>query len=126
MNRVPLTPAERNALIARAKQLAVPVASCVAARVSPARLIGAASRDELAALVVVLAEAADPVKLRTVAAAGEDDPDVTDIDLLLRQAHAQRMALYRAGVPVPEKIRRLDSAYTKRRRMRKQQRKEAA
>lgn len=64
--------ARRLALIARAKRLAVPVASCVAASVRPDHLLRDASRDELAALVIVLAEGSDPVRLREVCRAGDD------------------------------------------------------
>jgi len=67
-----MTPQQRAALIARAKSLAIPVASCVAARLRPDHLLRDASRDELAALVIVLAEAADPVVLREVVKAQDD------------------------------------------------------
>jgi hypothetical protein len=102
---------DRDALIARAKSLAVPVASCVAARISPAHLIGEATRDELAALVVVLAEAADPVALRMITSATEDGPDFTDEDVRLRKAHAHAKALRDAGYPVPAHVLRLDRQY---------------
>lgn len=80
-----LTPADRDALIARAKRLAVPVASRVAARIHPGHLIGDLSREELLALVVVLAEAADPVTLRTVAQASEDGPEAATVSVMPRQ-----------------------------------------
>ena len=51
---------------ARALDLAVPVASCAAAGVRLGHLLADASRDELLALVGVLAAAVDPVRLRTV------------------------------------------------------------
>lgn len=110
----PLTPADRGALVARAKSLAVPVTSCVAARIPPAHLIGDMTRDELAALVIVLAEAVDPVRLRAVAAAGEDEEDPEDERL--RQAHAKAMNLRRMGRPVPMLLRAAENDYHKRRR----------
>jgi hypothetical protein len=64
-----VTPSHRTALIAKAKSLAIPVASCVAASIRPSRLLEGRSRDELMALVIVLAEAVDPVRLREVVSA---------------------------------------------------------
>jgi hypothetical protein len=109
-----VTPAERTALIARAKALAIPVASCVAACVRPDHLIGDASRDELAALVIVLAEAADPVALKAVVDASGDSAPVTDRDL--RVAHARAVALRKAGKTVPFQVRVLDGEYHRQRR----------
>jgi hypothetical protein len=108
-----VTRIDRAALMARARSLAIPVHSCVTARIRPDHLIGrdAASRDELAALVILLAEAADPVRLRAVVNATEDGPDVTDGELRLREGHAQVNALRRAGRPVPLALRVLDSQY---------------
>jgi hypothetical protein len=109
-----MTPADRDALIARAKRLAVPLASCVAARILPDHLIGTASRAELAALVLVLAEAADPVTLRAVVQATETGPDITPVDVMLRKAHAHAEALRSAGLPVPPRVRALDGQYRRR------------
>ncbi len=107
-----MTPAYRAALIARAKSAAIPVSSCVAARISPAHVIGGMTRDELAALVIVLAEAADPVRLRVVAQAVDDGaPDLTDLDLRYRAAHAEAQRLRSARLPVPNGVRALDNAY---------------
>lgn len=108
-----MTRIDRAALMARARSLAIPVHSCVTARIRPDHLIGeeAASRDELAALVILLAEAADPARLRAVVNATEDGPDVTDEELRLRTAHAQSGVLRRAGQPVPLRLRLLDSEY---------------
>lgn len=118
----PLTDADRDALIARAKSAAVPVASCVAARIAPAHLIGGMSRDELAALVIVLAEAADPVRLRAVTRATDDGtPGVTDLDLRLRAAHAEAQRLRYNGQPVPQVMRRLDGIYHSRRKQARQE-----
>lgn len=61
-------------LVACAKSVAVPVASCVAASVPPAHLLDAMTRDELAALVVVLAEAADHDRLGEIVSAS-DEPE---------------------------------------------------
>ena len=49
---------------ARALDLAVPVASCAAAGIGTGHLTDGASRDELLALVEILAVAADPVAVR--------------------------------------------------------------
>lgn len=111
-----MTPAERAALITRAKALAIPVASCVRAGIRPDHLIGDASRDLLAALVIVLAESADPVRLRAVTAAAEDGPDVTDLDVSLRVAHRQVNRLRERRRPVPVRLAALESQYQRRRR----------
>jgi hypothetical protein len=97
-------------LIAAAKRAATPVAAAVTARIPPDHLIGM-SRDELMALVIVLAEAADPVTLRDIIAADDDggEPQVTAADL--RYAHAEAARLRRAGERVPTSIRILDNAY---------------
>ena len=113
-----MTRIDRAALMARARSLAIPVHSCVSARIRPDHLIGpeAASRDELAALVILLAEAVDPARLRAVVAASEDGPDFTDEDVRLREAHRQVNALRRAGRPVPLRLGALDSRYRMKRR----------
>jgi len=107
-----MTPADRAALIARAKSAAIPVSSCVAARIPPAHIIGGMTRDELTALVIVLAEAADPARLRVVVRAEDDGrPGVTDLDLTYRAAHTEAGRLRTARLPVPLAVRALDSAY---------------
>jgi hypothetical protein len=108
-----VTPAERAALIAAAKARATAVVSCVQARLSPAHVLGACSRDDLAALVVVLAEAADPAVLRAVAGVRDDDgrPDLTRHQAKLREAHSQVVQLRKAREFVPEQLRVLDNAY---------------
>lgn len=107
-----MTAADPAALIARAKRAAVPVMSCVAASLPPAHIIGGMSRAELAALVIVLAEAADPHKLRAVVEAADDGtPGVTDLDLVYRRAHREAARLRGAGEPVPLRIRVLDGKY---------------
>ena len=107
-----MTPAYRAVLIARAKSAAIPVSSCVAARIPPAHIIGGMSRDELAALVIVLAEAVDPARLRAVVQAEDDGtPGLTDLDLTYRAAHTEAGRLRTAGLPVPLAVRAMDSAY---------------
>jgi len=106
-----MTPEERAALIVRAKQLAPPVAACVAARLRPDHLLRDATRDELAALVIVLAEAVDRAVLRVVAAAGEDGPVVTDRTMLLRRAHREANRLREKGEPVPLRVGVLENEY---------------
>lgn len=110
-----LTHSARTALIDRAKAVAVPVASCVAASLRPDHLIGGWSRDELAALVVVLAEAADPSRLRAVAEAQEDSSPVIGLaQVRLRQAHAEYRRLRRNGTEIaaiPQYLRRLEREY---------------
>lgn len=71
-----MTPATRARLIAAAKRKAVPVASCVAASVRPDHLFADVAPEDLTpllmALIVVLAEGADPVRLREACRAGDD------------------------------------------------------
>lgn len=71
-----MTPARRTALIAAAKAKAVPVASCVAASIRPDHLLADVDTEDLTdllkALVIVLAEGADPVRLREACRAGDD------------------------------------------------------
>lgn len=109
-----MTPADRESLIGMAKRAATPVASCVAARVAPAHIIGDMTRAELKALVIVLAEAVDHALLRTVVetgdggAAGGGGPGEP---ARLRAAHAEAGRLRRDGMVVPTSIRILDNAY---------------
>ena len=104
---------ERAALIARAKARATAVTSCVAAGLRPDHLLAEASWEDLAALVVVLAEAADLAVLRAVVTVRDDDgrPDLTRQQARLREAHSQAVQLRRAKQPVPDSLRVLDSAY---------------
>lgn len=77
-----MTPQQRTALITRAKQLAVPVASCVAASIRPDHLLRDVTDPAvLLALITVLAEAADPVRLREVVKAddGGGTPSLTPL-----------------------------------------------
>lgn len=111
-----MTPADKDALVARARSLATPVANCVAAGIPPAHLIGEASWHELYALVLVLADAADPYTLRIVAEASDDGPEMTGEDDRLREAHRQAERLRRAGHPVPLLLRVADGEYHARRK----------
>lgn len=106
-----LTPAERAALTATAKSKAIPVASCVAARIPPAHIVGDMTRDELLALVIVLAEAVDTATLRAVVQAVDYDYTPADPAARQRVAHAEAVRLRAAHQPVPLVIRHLDSAY---------------
>ena len=110
-----MTAADRAALIARAKSLAGPVAACVAGDVSPDMLLADCTWDDLAALVVVLAESVSGVRLRAVVAAQDDDsgPVAGIRDLVLRRAHAEASRLRRLdpGCVLPERVGLLESEY---------------
>lgn len=103
---------------ARALDLAIPVASCAAAGVGTTHITATASRDELAALVDVLALAAssDPVRLRAVVAAGDGiTPAMISREVLLRRAHTAANRLRRDGFEVPARLRVLDGEYRRER-----------
>lgn len=112
-----MTPAVRAALIARAKAKAIPVASCVAASLRPDHLFADVAPEDLEgilkALVVILAEAADPGVLRAVVSVSDDDgrPDLSRHQARLRKAHTEVVQLRKARKPVPERLRVLDNAY---------------
>lgn len=108
-----MTPADRAALIARAKSLAPGVASCVAARLRPDHLLSERSRDELMAVIIVLAESHDPTLLRAVCAAPGDDgrADSSFREAMLRRAHTQAEARRRANLVVPERLKMLEREY---------------
>ena len=105
--------AARASLIAAAKARATAVVSCVQARLSPSHVLAACSRDDLQALIIVLAEAADPAVLRAVVGVRDDDgrPDLTRRQTKLREAHSQVVQLRKARADVPEQLRVLDNAY---------------
>jgi hypothetical protein len=108
----PMARADRAALIATAKSAATPVASCVAARISPAHILGTMTRAEVDALVIVLAEAADHALLRVVVEAVDDGhPGLTDADIRQQEAHAEAVRLRAAGQRVPDMVRILDAVY---------------
>lgn len=105
--------AERAALITRAKSLAAPVASCVAASLRPDHLLTSCTWEELAALVIVLADAADPTRLRAVVEADDGKPSPGPGELRLRRAHAEYVAL-RKTLPadeIPRYLARLEAGY---------------
>lgn len=120
--------AYRAALVARAKAVAVPVASCVAASLAPAHLTGSMTRDELAALVVVLAEAAEPGRLRAVVAAQDGDgiPSPGPQELTLRRAHREFNRCRRAREPVNAGLLRLERKYQAEAKRRQKERGNAA
>ena len=98
----------------RARDLAVPVASCAAAGIGTAHLLAPLSRDELAALVDVLALAvsSDPVRLRAVVAAGDGiTPAMISREAVLRKGHAEAVRLRAAKREVPASVRVLDTEY---------------
>ena len=98
----------------RARDLAIPVASCAAAGVGTGHLLDGLTRDELTALVnlLALAASADPVRLRAVVAGGDGiTPAMISREVLLRRAHAEAVRLRAAGREVPRRVRVLDSEY---------------
>ena len=107
-----MTPADRGALIVRAKRLAVPVVSCVRAGLRHDHLTAALSRDQLQALVIILAECADPARLKAVTEAPGDTgmPQLSREDVL-RRAHAEYQRLQRDGKGIPHRVRLLESEY---------------
>lgn len=107
-----MTPAKRNALIIRAKGLAIPVASCVRAQLQPGHLLNNLTREELLALIVVLADCSSPRRLRAVTQApGDEGLPVEDRQAMLRAAHAEYTRLLRVKQPIPGKLRLLNSEY---------------
>ena len=121
-----MTPADYAALVVRAKRVAVPVVNCVQARIRISHLTEGLSRDDLLALVAVLADCADQEKLRIVTSApGDEGMPPAGRGEVLRAAHAERVRLDRAGLPVPFGVRMLDSQYrsdVRRRRIREAER----
>lgn len=116
-----MSPAEREALIVRAKRLAVPVASCVRAGVSFGHLIDGLSAAELLALVTVLGECADPVRLKAVTAApGDTGMPPESRESVLRRANAEYERLCRAGLDVPYEVRLLRNEYRRECKLRRE------
>lgn len=105
--------ATRATLIAAAKARATAVVSCVQARLSPSHILDGCTEADLRALVIVLAEAADPGVLRVVVDVRDDDgrPDMTRYQAKLREAHSQVVQLRNAKKYVPDHLRVLDNAY---------------
>ena len=121
-----MMPRERASLVAAAKSAAVPVASCVAARVPPDHLLQDRTWQELAALVIVLAEAADPVRLRAIAEAGEDGRQHVSEEAL-REAHRLHSSMRLAGETIPPRLAAQERAYQRwRKDVQRQEREEAA
>lgn len=110
-----MTPAEaarRAALIAGAKSRAVPVASCVAASLRPDHLLSERTWDELAALVIVLAAAADHQKLADIAADTDDGKPLPGArERALRKAHAEVTRLRNRKLLVPKRLMELERQY---------------
>ena len=100
---------------ARALDLAIPIASCASAGVGSAHLTEGLSREEMAALVDVLALAAsyDPVRLRAIVAAGDGmTPALYGTEEeRLRAAHAAMRRAGRAGLPVSLELTAADGRY---------------
>ncbi len=97
---------------ARAKQLAIPVASCVQAGLRSGHVTDGLSRDELLALVRVLGACADPARLRAVTRVpGDAMPPGPGEEEALRMAHAEFTRLERAGLPVPLDVRAANGRY---------------
>jgi hypothetical protein len=119
-----MTPAQRIALIVGAKRLAHPVFSCVRAGIRYDHLTASQSRKELLALITVLAECADPAKLKAVTEApGDEGMPALSREDVLRRAHAEYQRLLRDGMAVPHRVRLLESEY---RQGNKRRREEAA
>ena len=99
----------------RALDLAIPIASCAGAGISTGHLTADLSREELAALVDLLALAAsgDPVRLRALVAAGDGiTPALYGTEEeRLRAAHAALRRLDRAGLPVSVELKAADGRY---------------
>lgn len=74
-------------------------------------LLEGASAHELAALVVVLAAAADPVRLRQVLAAEDDGTPAEVQEEALKWAHAEVRRLRDVGQPIPSPLARLEHQY---------------
>ena len=115
-----MTPARRSAvlgrratLIAAAKTLAGPFAASVQARLRPDHHLEGLSRDELTALAIVLAEAADPAILRAIAGEPDDGrPALDRRDVMLRTAHTQAQAWRRRyGTGLPARLAMLEREY---------------
>lgn len=114
-----MTPDQRADLIARAKLKAVPVASCVAASIRFDHLLADVDPEDLEgllkALVVVLAEGCDPVRLREACRAGGDGLEaqgvVPPMGYLAGHRNADQLAGYATlrgnGVSIAEAAVRL-------------------
>jgi hypothetical protein len=120
----------RTALIKRAKAVAVPVTSCVAASLRPDHLVAGWSWEQMSALVIVLAESADLTRLHAVVAAKEDaSPPAGLAEVRLRRAHTEFQRLRAAGVAredIPALLSRLERDYQRASKDARRQRLEVA
>lgn len=98
-------------LLAAAKQAALPVATCVHNRIRPAHLLRDKTRDELYALVIVLAEAADLAAVFEVANMPEGGAEEAARVVVLRKAHAKAEAFRGMRRTVPEHLAVLERDY---------------
>ena len=107
-----MTPADYEALVVRAKRIVAPVVNCVQAGIRIGHLTQALSREDLLALIAVLADCADHERVRAVTSApGDLGMPPAGREDVLRAAHAESMRLYRADLPVPFQVRVLDGQY---------------
>lgn len=112
-----MTARQRASLIAWAKRKATPVTSCVNAGISPEHLLQDADEARYAALVIVLAAAVDPVRLRTVLAAEDDGTPAEVAEEALKWAHAEVRRLREAKRPIGGALARLEWQYQEMRRV---------
>ena len=111
---------DATSLIGQAKGRAAPLHSCVRARVQPGHLIGTDTGvEELLALVIVLAEVADPRRLAELVKLPGDQGLAVGRDALLQAAHAQVWHLRKAGQPVPTRLGVLENEYQADRKQRR-------
>ena len=81
------------------------------AGICPEHLLEGASGHELAALVIVLAAAVDPVRLREVLAAEDDGTPAEVAEEALKWAHAEVRRLRDGKQPIPSALARLEHRY---------------
>ena len=98
-------------LLASAKQAAFPVVTCVHNRLRPYRLLRDKSWAELYALVVVLADAADPAAVWEVANMPDDGSEKAARAAVLRKAHAKAEAYREMRKKVPPHLVVLEREY---------------
>jgi hypothetical protein len=121
-----MTPATRAAVIAAAKRKACAVVNCVAAKNARGVRLHLGGLDpEVAALVLVLAEAADPARLAAVCAAVDDGTPAeprrvpeSDSERLerLKVAHSTAARFKAAGEPLCSEIEALEREYARNRK----------
>jgi hypothetical protein len=106
-----VTPRLTASLLASAKRMALPVATCVHNRVRPAHILRDKSWAELYALVIVLAEAADLAAVFEVANMPDGGPEEAARAAVLRKAHAKAEACRKMRRPVPGHLAVLEREY---------------